>query len=507
MRFEIPDCQALLPGARHRFLPLFLGLGLLLIFLLGHRGLNEPDEGRYANIALGLQAPGAHSWEPRMSHFGHYDKPPLTYWLTASAFRCFGRTEWAARLVPLAGACMTLGGLAWAARRLYGRETAWWAVLLCGTMGQFWLLARFLTPDMLLSGACTLAIAAWVEARARQGHWGFWALGVLCWSVAWWTKGTAALVPLAGLTAGLVAGGDAAGRKALRLPLTLLWVLALGLPWYLWLIAQYPELTGFFFGRELVGRIAGHPDGRQGPIYYHFLVILVAWLPWLPVIGAAVLLKRKLFLRSGWRGVRNALGIEGWIVLVGLIIYSLISSKLPTYTLPFAPWAALLLARALLRLRGALRRQNFCWLVTAPTVIAVAVFVVAAMLAPALEARLGSNSSLRPVSEELRRRGAQTVLLDRYWAGMEFYFGHRVHYVVAREPRQRRGETGFCPAIANTHFCRPEDWPQRVSRTPGPGIWLVHYTKDKQSPFREFIERNPKCDRATVGHFLLVRVR
>lgn len=442
-----------------------------------------------------------------MSHFGHYDKPPLTYWLTALAFRCFGRTEWAARLVPLAGACMTLAGLAWAARRLYGRETAWWAVFLCGTLGQFWLLARFLTPDMLLTGACTLAIAAWAEARARQGHWGFWALGVACWCLAWWTKATAALVPLAGLMAGLVARGDVPGRKALRWPLTLLWVIALGLPWYLWLIARYPELTGFFLGRELVGRIAGHPDQRHGPICYHFVVILVAWFPWLPVVGAAALLKRNLFLRSGWRGLRGALGVEGWIVLTGLALYSLLSSKLPAYTLPFAPWAALLLARALLRLRGALRRRSFCWLVAAPTAIVLAIFLGAAVLAPRFEARLKMNSSLRPVSEELRRRGAQTVLLDRYWAGMEFYFGHQVHYVAAREPRQRQGETGFCPAIANTHFCRPEHWPLRLSRAPGPGVWLVHYTEDKQSPFRDFIERNPQCERARVGHFLLVRAR
>ena len=442
-----------------------------------------------------------------MSHFGHYDKPPLTYWLTALAFRCFGQTEWAARLTPLAGACMTLAGLAWAAWRWYGRQTAWWAVLLCGTMGQFWLLARFLTPDMLLTGACTLAIAAWAEARARQGHWGFWALGVLCWSVAWWTKGTAALAPLGGLAAGLVACGEAAGRKALRLPLALLLVLALGLPWYIWLITQYPELTGFFLGRELVGRIAGHPDGRQGPVYYHLLVILAAWWPWLPVIGVAALLKRKLFLRSGWRGIPSGLGLEGWIVLTGLVFYSLISSKLPTYTLPLAPWAALLLARALLRLRGALRGRDFRWLVGAPTAVAVAVYVGAAIVAPRFEARLRLNSSLRPVSAELRRRGAQTVLLDRYWAGVEFYFGHRVHYVVGREPRQRQGETGFCPAIGNTHFCAPEHWQERVSRTPRPGIWLVHYSKYPQSPFREFIERSLPSDRVTVGHFLLVRVR
>ena len=57
------------PRRRHW---LFLGVGLLAIyvFCLGARGLNEPDEGRYANIARAMVSSGDW-WEPRMSGFGH----------------------------------------------------------------------------------------------------------------------------------------------------------------------------------------------------------------------------------------------------------------------------------------------------------------------------------------------------------------------------------------------------------------------------------------------------
>ena len=70
---------------------------------------------------------------------------------TALGFRAFGFNEWAARLPPLLGAALALAGLGWAAWRLRGERVAWWAVLICGTSVQFWVLGRVLSPDMLLT--------------------------------------------------------------------------------------------------------------------------------------------------------------------------------------------------------------------------------------------------------------------------------------------------------------------------------------------------------------------
>src|ERR1700677_2794361 len=160
---------------------LALFLMALLLFQLGGRGLNEPDEGRYANIAQENLETDHPWWDPQLSDVGHYDKPPLIYWVTALGFSLFGVNEWAARLPSLFGALLTLGGLGWAAARLYGPRVAWLTVLVAGTTLQIWALARFLSPDMFLTGWCTLAIAAWVETRRRRGAWGWWTLQVLFW--------------------------------------------------------------------------------------------------------------------------------------------------------------------------------------------------------------------------------------------------------------------------------------------------------------------------------------
>ena len=35
------------------------------------------------------------------------------------------------------------------------------------------------------------------------------------------------------------------------------------------MLHRYPELRGFFFGRELAGRMTGKVDGRHGAIFYY----------------------------------------------------------------------------------------------------------------------------------------------------------------------------------------------------------------------------------------------
>jgi len=86
---------------------LMVFLAALLLFGMGHRGLDEPDEGRYADIGQEAGAAG-HSWlEPTLLELGHYDKPPLIYGATALGFSVFGLNEWAARLPSLVGALLT----------------------------------------------------------------------------------------------------------------------------------------------------------------------------------------------------------------------------------------------------------------------------------------------------------------------------------------------------------------------------------------------------------------
>ena len=455
-----------------------------------------------------------------MSGFAHYDKPPLTYWATALSLRAFGSEEWAARLPSLLGAIFALAGLGWGAARLRGARVAWWSVLVCGTSVQFWTLGRILSPDMLMTGWCTLAIAAWAESRHREGAWAFWGLSLLFWTLAWWTKATPALIPLAGLVLGLWATGDAPGRRALRLWLLLPAILLLGSPWYLSMLHTHPELKQFFFGRELAGRMAGSVDGRHGSKFYYVAVSLLGWLPWWPV-GAWIWWRQRAAVPPTTGETPSAaplpwyrrLGLEGWIVATGLVIFSLASSKLPTYTLPLAPWAALLIAQPLAGFRQREQPETIPRGLLWPAAGFAAVTIVGSLLLPRFESRLGVNSSLRDVARFLQAHDARHADFDHYWAGSEFYLGEgATRYVMLHNRQQERAsDAGLYPRL----FIEPDAWRDLTLgdvRAPGERLqerWLVRFSKQKGTPFEALFEAIKRSgDRARIiriGDFELLR--
>ena len=495
---------------RRDWLWLAAGLALLSLCFLGSRGLSEPDEGRYANISAAIVTPnGGGWWEPRMSGYGHYDKPPLIYWATATCFRAFGFNEWAARLPSLLGAGLALAGVGWSAFRLRGARVAWWAVLICGTSLQFWTMGHILSPDMLLTGWCTLAIAAWAECRHRNGAWRWWFASLACWTLAWWTKASPALVPLTGLAVGVWLTGDQAGRRALRPILTFVAVLTLGSPWYLSMLTRYPELHDFFFKRELAGRLAGRVDGRHGSIIFYVPISLLGWLPWWPVAVWMLWQKRRRSVESTPESRKHSwverIGVEAWIVLIGGLIFSFASSKLPTYTLPLAPWAALAMARVVAGEEGE-TAENFpsIYRLAPGFGFAVAGLIALAVLPARYESHLGVNTSIRDACRFVRAQGATRVDLDHYWPSAEFYLAPQtVHYLIQldglaqEEPDgsaipigryERIHERVSDPGLPPHRFVDPEVWPA-LPPDPGSagvhqpgGWWFIPVSRPAQAP-------------------------
>src|SRR5690606_9553216 len=95
--------------ALRRLLPR-IGLALLCGFYLGAVGghpLQDPDEGRYAEIPREMIESG--DWvTPRLNYVAYFEKPPLVYWLVALSFELFGMSEGAARAVPAAAGILTV---------------------------------------------------------------------------------------------------------------------------------------------------------------------------------------------------------------------------------------------------------------------------------------------------------------------------------------------------------------------------------------------------------------
>src|SRR5882724_949595 len=99
-----------------------LGLILLCAVMygagLGRYALNNPDEGRYAEIPREMLATGDYV-TPRLNGVKYFEKPPLAYWLVAGSLRLLGSKESAARATPALFALLGVVLLYAAARRLH----------------------------------------------------------------------------------------------------------------------------------------------------------------------------------------------------------------------------------------------------------------------------------------------------------------------------------------------------------------------------------------------------
>jgi 4-amino-4-deoxy-L-arabinose transferase-like glycosyltransferase len=378
---------------------------LLLFFgLLGTRALNEPDEGRYAEIAREMVETG--NWlVPHIWYVPHLDKPPFTYWAVAVSLSIFGVNEWAVRL-PLA-----LAGLsaAWATflfvRSLAGVAAARWSVLLLGTSTLYWVMARMLTTDIFLTQFIAWAVycfwQSWRsldgaeersaisrqrgagsgeeepdpagDARAMAARRSFW------WQLAAWaamaggflTKGPIALViPLVAFGALLwwrreVRPAAPAENFTLepfgafrwwgnytansRLSILLCGALAgvplfaaLALPWFLMVWESVPRSFDFMVKGQVVGHaVQAAAKNRAQPFWFFVPVLLGGFLPWTLLLG-------WLWRRAHWRSL-DARTQEGWLVLsvwagFTFVLFSVNSAKLMHYILPLFPALAALVA-------------------------------------------------------------------------------------------------------------------------------------------------------------------
>ena len=139
---------------------------LALFTLLGHRGLNEPDEGRFAEIAREMSL--STNWiMPHLGGIPHLQKPPMIYWLCALSIRAFGANEWAVRLPAALAALGTVLALMHVAGLLFGSEVRWKAGLILLSSMLFFALARLITTDMLLTFFITSAIASFLHYTLR----------------------------------------------------------------------------------------------------------------------------------------------------------------------------------------------------------------------------------------------------------------------------------------------------------------------------------------------------
>lgn len=356
-----------------------------LLFLPGQFSIPvvDRDEARFAQASRQmLESQSLEGWMvPRVQERLRLNKPPLTYWLqAASAGLLTGGSAtrdaiWMYRLPSLLCAVATVL-LTWAlGRRLWGARAGLVAALLMAASPMLVWDAHQARSDQLLVCATTAAmLLLWLLWERRGAHAagrlpaGLCALFWLLVGLGVMSKGP--ITPLiALLTAVTLAVVGRQWRWLLRLRpgLGVLLVAAVVAPW----AVLVGESVGWgrylaILSDEVLHRAASPKEGHAGPPGYHLLLLAVLFWPGSLVTVAAVseaargALRfqgtgeigdgRLARLRRAWRGRGvgdgRLLFLLAWLV-PAWIVFELVSTKLPHYTLPLYPALALLAGKLL----------------------------------------------------------------------------------------------------------------------------------------------------------------
>ena len=325
----------------------FFFLGCVLFHVIGTWSvpLIDRDEPRFAEASREMIERGDYI-VPRFNNQFRLDKPPLAYWAQVASYRIFGENDFAARFPSaIAAALVAMSILAWG-KRIGGDRVGWWAAIIFTLSLQTFIHAKAAVADTWLVLFVTLA--HWAGYEIQRATWKWWFVFYVSLALGFLAKGPIAWTAL--LTLGaykfFVRDVDLLKRfKFIRGILLMLAIVAL------WGVPALVQTHGEFFkigiGRHVIGRSFSAMESHGSNslwIYllllpFYFVTIFASFFPWSIKLPS---LTKKL-----WRD-RDQVDIY---LLCGagviFVIFTLIKTKLPHYTLPAFPLLALLVARHL----------------------------------------------------------------------------------------------------------------------------------------------------------------
>jgi hypothetical protein len=422
--------------------------------------------------------------EPRVK------KPPLTAWMTAAAIRprtvadlssrdagvrdaAATRLAWEVRWPSLLTACLMLVAIYELGRVVADSTTGIVAALIAGTTGMFLKFSRMAMIDVNLGLWVTLANVFMAHAVLKGRRWtGCVGAGVAL-GLAFLSKGPVpwvqSIVPVVVYVLVLwwrTRGEKRGWRRGWVLPMVAgtLAMLAIALPWYLYVLRVMPgglkiwkhEVTddrgekpsnvlGYlailpYLLPWTVCFVGGIVSARRGMVLAVFLALLPLLLMtfykdrkeryMFPVIGAAAVvaaggvmtLARK---REPWTGLDKAAVAQHWVLLVAIGVIFPAAAALDRFpelqTLAHTPWLSrgwgvgLTIGLAVVIAAGILFRRHWVAALTGATVI-VMLTVQAAALHGYAQTRPG-RSDMRPLAEAIWERYPEALMYNAHPTG------------------------------------------------------------------------------------------
>ena len=148
------------PGFVRPSLVRIAAVGLVLAYALafqGSRGIWEPDEGRYTDIATQILRSGDFVTPAFNDEVPHFAKPPLVYWVIAGSVSVVGWNEWGARLPNALAFAVTVLAIGALGRRMLPVRP-WLPAVVYATFLLPYVAANAVTTDTLLTMWETLAV-------------------------------------------------------------------------------------------------------------------------------------------------------------------------------------------------------------------------------------------------------------------------------------------------------------------------------------------------------------
>lgn len=369
---------------------------------LGGPKLWDEDEPR--NAACALEMLDRADWVvPYFNGEVRDHKPVLLYWLMMVSYSICGENEFAARLPS---ACFALGTVLLTysmGRRMFGASTGLLAGTVLATTLMFVVASRAATPDSVLIFLSTAALAIYVNAVWRRDAndslerphdwfptdrravvilYAVMGLAVLAKGPVGFLLPTAVigmflLVQTLPTRRARVAGDwtDVIAsllrpfhpmhfvRTCVRMKLWigLLAILVVALPWYVHvtLRSNWEWTRGFFLEHNL-GRATRTMENHGGPpVLYYVVALSCGFFPWSAFLGPWF-----VDLKDDWRNTRFRAARTFALCWVGVYLglFSLASTKLPSYITPCYPALALLIGHFLERLGQGRVRLHKNWL-------------------------------------------------------------------------------------------------------------------------------------------------
>ena len=378
---------------------------LAALVLFAGYGLREPwpaDEPRFVLVAKQMFESG--DWLfPHRGHELYPDKPPVYFWLLASARAVLGSRKLQRKLPSLLAALGTMALVRDLAARLWTPRAGFWAATAVVVALQFAYQAKRAQIDPTLVFMTTLGFYGIARHVLLGPHWRWYWAGCAAAGVGGITQGVGFLPLLALLPAALMArarwngfapAATAGGRATWR------WLGGLAaffLPIVLWLAPLFvvagtggdPEHRAYLENillRQTAERYAD-PWHHHEPWWYFLQVVALFWLPF--SLALPWLLRPW---RDAWRARDARVWLPlAWFVLV-LAFFSASAGKRDMYLLPALPALALAAAPFLdaISRRAGFRRA----------VLGFVVVLSAALLAAGLAAWFGEPGFERGLAQE-----------------------------------------------------------------------------------------------------------